>query len=149
MSDSVIKILTATIGDQLFGIEAESVSSIMERIESTEVPQAGNRIAGLINMRGRIVTMVNVRACLDMTGNRDAAQMNVSVEDGGEMYGLLFDSVDDILELPPEQMEPVPAVLDERWNGIAKGIYRLPQNLLIVLDTKKLVTASWPEGTIE
>lgn len=149
MSDSVLKILTVTIGEQMFGIEAEHINSIMERTESTDVPQAGKRIAGLINMRGRIVTMVDVRECLGMTGNNDTAHMNVSVEKGGEMYGMLFDSVDDILELPPDKMEPVPAVLDERWNGIARGIYRLPDNLLIVLDTEKLVAASWPEGAKE
>jgi purine-binding chemotaxis protein CheW len=149
MSEPLLKILTVTIGQQLFGIEAEHISSIMERTEGTEVPQAGSRIAGLINMRGRIVTMVDVRECLGMTSSNDTAKMNVSVEEGGEMYGMLFDSVDDILELPPEKMEPVPAVLDARWNGIAKGIYRLPENLLIVLDTEKLVTASWPEGTKE
>lgn len=149
MTDSITKIVTVTIGGQLFGIDAQNINAIMERIEATEVPQAGNRIAGLINMRGRIVTMVDVRSCLDMSGESNIAKMNVTVDDGGEMYGLLFDTVDDILELPSERMEPVPAILDERWNGIAKGIYRLPDNLLIVLDVKKLVTASWPEGTAQ
>lgn len=142
-ASSPVKLLSVTLGDQLFGIDISHISDILPRQDDTPVPQAGRRISGLINLRGHIVTLIHVRHCLGLACE-DQAKMNVVIEYGHELYGLLFDQVADIIDLHPGDMEPIPSVLDERWHGIGRGLFRLPQGLLILLNTDKLVEAAAP-----
>lgn len=145
MTDNTRMLLTVTVGDQHFGLDVRDVQEILPREVGTPVPQSGKRISGLINIRGHIVTLVDVRTCLGMKES-DAAKMNVTVEHDGEIYGLLFDSVGDIIEIGADDMETIPTVLNERWHGMADGIFIRPKNLLIKLNKEQLVTAAWPEG---
>lgn len=142
-ADKTIKILTVTIGAQYFGVDISRVNAILSRQECTVVPQAGERIAGLINVRGHIVALIDVRLCLGMNST-DNAQMSVMIERGAELYGLLFDTVGEIIDVNPSDMEPIPAILEERWQGMATGIFRRPDSLLIMLDDEKLIESSRP-----
>lgn len=145
MTDQPLKILSVMLGGQLFGIDIGHISDILPRQDDTPVPQAGRRISGLINLRGHIVTLIHVRLCLGLS-SQDTSKMNVVIEYGGELYGLLFDEVGDILDLDRVDMESVPSVLDERWHGLGQGVFRLPQGLLILLDAVKLVESARPEN---
>jgi purine-binding chemotaxis protein CheW len=147
MTGETLRILTVMIGEQHFGLDVSRINAIMSRQESTDIPQAGERVAGLINVRGHIVMLVNVKACLGMSG-ADCARMNVTVEHGGEIYGLLFEAVGDIVELDSDLMEPVPTILEERWQGMASGIFRRPKTLLIMLDIDKLIAIAQPEAQL-
>ncbi len=138
MTQTASKLLSVSIGEQQFGLNVNCVNTILVRKESTHVPQAGERVAGLINLRGHIVMLVDVKTCLGLTGG-DNARMNVTVDHGNEIYGLLFDSVGNLVDVDLQDMEPVPAVLDDRWRGMATGIFRQADSLLIMLDPARLI----------
>lgn len=132
--------VTMTIADQLFGIPVLSVHDVLGPQKITRVPLAPPEVAGVLNLRGRIVTAINVRRRLglpDAPGGQSG--MSVAVEYDGESYSLLIDEVGEVLSVPPEAFEGNPATLDARWREVSAGVYRLDSGLLVILDVEKLL----------
>jgi purine-binding chemotaxis protein CheW len=137
--------VTATIGGQLFGVPIARVQDVFVPERMTPVPLAADEIAGLINLRGRIVTMIDLRRRLDLRGDADApTPMAIGVEWRNESYGLLIDQIGEVLTLPAAGREPAPANLDVRLARVAAGVHRLDDRLLTVLDVDRVI-----EGTAE
>lgn len=135
-----IEFVTVTIGDQLFGLAIDRVHDVFAADRVTRVPMARDEIAGILNLRGRIVTMIDMRRCLDLPPKDGISnQMAVGIEFGGESYGLLIDEVGEVMKLPAAQQEAVPVNLDSRWRRIAAGVYRLEEDLMIVLDIDRVL----------
>jgi purine-binding chemotaxis protein CheW len=132
--------VTVTIGDQLFGMPIDRVHDVFAADQLTRVPLARGEIAGILNLRGRIVTAIDMRRCLDLPAKEDVTnQMAVGIESQGESYGLLIDEVGEVMKLPIAQQESVPVNLDPRWAGVAAGVYRLEDNLMIILDIDRVL----------
>jgi purine-binding chemotaxis protein CheW len=132
--------VTATIGGQLFGVPIARVQDVFVPERMTPVPLADDEIAGLINLRGRIVTMIDLRRRLDLRGDADApTPMAIGVEWRNESYGLLIDQIGEVLTLPAAGREPAPANLDVRLARVAAGVHRLDDRLLTVLDVDRVI----------
>jgi purine-binding chemotaxis protein CheW len=131
--------VTVTIGSQLFGLAISRVQDVFVLSQMTRVPLASEDIAGIINLRGRIVTAIDLRRRLGVSGDAGRAQMAVGIESGGESYGLVIDAVGEVLKLGAETAEPVPVNLDERLKRVASGVHRLDGGLLVVLDVDRLL----------
>ena len=130
--------VTMTIADQLFGIPVLTVQDVLGPQKITRVPLAPDEVAGVLNLRGKIVTAIDVRKALGVpAGNGES--MSVVVEHEDEAYSLLIDKVGEVLKLPRDRYEKNPATLDPRWRNISNGIYRLDGDLLVVLDVAKLL----------
>ncbi|HVT56333.1 MAG TPA: chemotaxis protein CheW [Xanthobacteraceae bacterium] len=130
-----IEFVTVHIGEQLFGLPIDRVHDVFAAERLTRVPMARGEIAGILNLRGRIVTAIDMRRCLDLPPKEDITnQMAVGIEFGGESYGLLIDEVGEVMKLPAAQQETVPVNLDARWRRVGAGVYRLEQDLMIILD---------------
>lgn len=144
MKDSAISsrdLLTIMIDDQIFGIPVLQVQDVLGPQKTTRVPLAPPAIAGSLNLRGRIVTAINMRACLGMPQSAETdKQMSVVVEHEGELFSLLFDRVGDVMSLPYSDYEKNPGTLDPAWRDICSGIYRLQGQLLVVLDIPHLLS---------
>jgi purine-binding chemotaxis protein CheW len=127
--------ITVVIGDQLFGLPILRVQDVFMPERLTRVPLAPPEIAGVLNMRGRIVTLIDMCGRLGL-GKRDDgnAPMAIGVESRGESYGLLIDSVGAVLKLDDSAREPNPINLDSRLARVSAGIHRLDGQLLIVVD---------------
>lgn len=137
-----IEFVTVHIGEQLFGLPIDRVHDVFAAERLTRVPMARGEIAGILNLRGRIVTAIDMRKCLDLSPKEDIAnQMAVGIEFGGESYGLLIDEVGEVMKLPAAQQESVPVNLDTRWRRVAAGVYRLEQDLMIILDIDSVLEA--------
>jgi purine-binding chemotaxis protein CheW len=135
-----IEYVTVTIGDQLFGIAIDRVHDVFAANHLTRVPLAPGEIAGILNLRGRIVTAIDMRHRLDLPPLKDNAnQMAVGIEFRGESYGLLIDHVGEVMKLSAAQQEPVPVNLDSHWKRVAAGVYRLEEDLLIILDIDRVL----------
>jgi len=135
-----IEFVTVTIGEQLFGLAIDRVHDVFAAERLTRVPMARGEIAGILNLRGRIVTAIDMRKCLDLPPKEDCTnQMAVGIEFGGESYGLLIDEVGEVMKLPAVQQETVPVNLDSRWRSVAAGIYRLEEDLMIILDIDRVL----------
>ena len=135
-----IEFVTVTIGEQLFGLAIDRVHDVFAAERLTRVPMARGEIAGILNLRGRIVTAIDMRKCLHLPPKEDCTnQMAVGIEFGGESYGLLIDEVGEVMKLPAVQQETVPVNLDSRWRSVAAGVYRLEEDLMIILDIDRVL----------
>ncbi len=132
--------LTITIGGQLFGIPVLQVEDVLGEQSVTEVPLSPPAISGSLNLRGRIVTAINVRKCLHLEPREGKhKQMSVVVEQGGELYSLIIDEVGDVLNMNNKDFENNPATLDPVWKNISLGIYKMDGQILVILDVPKLI----------
>lgn len=134
--------LSITIADQLFGIPVLQVQDVLGKQNVTIVPLAPTEVSGSLNLRGRIVTAVNVRQSLGLEKIEHLESyrnMSVVVEHEGELYSLIIDKVGDVLSLEKDNFEDNPATLDPVWLSVSAGIYRLEKNLMVILDVAKLL----------
>jgi purine-binding chemotaxis protein CheW len=132
--------LTILIAGQRFGIPILQVQDVLGKQRVTKIPLAPPEVAGSLNLRGRIVTAIDVRCRLDVEPREEGAkEMSVVVEHDGELYSLIIDTVGDVLNLHDSEFEPTPPTLGPAWRDIASGIYRLEGELLIILDVPKLL----------
>ena len=132
--------VTALIGGQLFGLPILRVQDVFAPELLTAVPLSPPEVAGVLNLRGRIVTLIDMRCRLGL-GSRENGQqsMAIGVESRGESYGLLIDSVGEVLKLDNQSWEPNPSNLDARLASVSTGIYRLDSQLLMVLDVDRVL----------
>src|SRR5438309_1347161 len=117
-----IEYVTATIGGQLFGLPISRVQDVFAPERLARVPLAPLEIAGLLNLRGRIVTAVDMRRRLGLPALADGrGRMAVGIEWRGESYGLLIDAVGEVLKLNAASREENPVNLDARLARVSAG----------------------------
>ena len=129
-----------TLSGQLFGIPVLQVRDVLNRVEVTPTPLTPPEILGSLNLRGRIVTAIDLGRRLGLATTPAAETgMSIVVEDGGELYSLRVDAVGEVLSLSASAFEPKPPTLDSQLRAFAAGIYRLEGQLLIALDVGRLM----------
>ncbi|MCG7392061.1 chemotaxis protein CheW [Microvirga sp. ACRRW] len=127
--------ITVTVAGQLLGMPIGRVHDVFVVNEMTKVPLAQMEIAGLLNLRGRVVTAVSLRSRLSLQDNsKTGRRMAVGLEYQGEAYGLLVDEVGEVLKLNSDEMQPNPVHMDRRWVSLSQGVHQLQGQLMIVLD---------------
>jgi purine-binding chemotaxis protein CheW len=132
--------VTMSIGGQLFGIPVLKVQDVLGTQTITRVPLAPVEVAGSLNLRGRIVTAVDVRLRLGLPKREnDKTAMSVVVEHENELYSLLVDSVGEVLSLETRDYQRNPPTLNPRLREFSDGIYRLNDSLLVVLSVSSLL----------
>lgn len=132
--------VTMTIADQLFGIPVLQVQDVLGHQRITRIPLAPPEVAGSLNLRGRIVTAIDVRLRLNLSPRlKGKSGMSIVVDLRGELYSLMVDSVGEVLSLSNDDFERNPATLDPRWREVSTGIYRLNGQLMVVLDVPRLL----------
>lgn len=138
-SGASLDYVTITIGEQLLGLPIHRVHDVFITNRITRVPRAPAEIVGLMNLRGRTVTAICLAHRLGRASTRgcaaDGADMvAVGIDHHGEAYGLIVDSVGEVLRLDRSTLEPPPINLGRGWAELAVGIHRLADRLLVVLD---------------
>lgn len=132
---------TFSVGGYYFGVEVGRVHEVILDQEMTPVPLAHPVVEGLMNLRGRIVTTVDLRRRLALPArNDDRARYGVVIEGSEELVCLLVDSVGDVLLVSSDAFEPSPETLDSAAREMIVGTYQLPGVLLLVLDSEKVLT---------
>jgi purine-binding chemotaxis protein CheW len=132
--------LTVQVGGQPFGIPVHCVHDVSKAQKITQVPLAPPEVAGALNLRGRIVTVINVGKKLGLKDSgQDAATvyMYVVIEHEGELYSLMVDSVGDVMSPSPQSFEQNPANMEQGWRDVSAGVYRLDGELLVLLDIQR------------
>lgn len=139
-AEAVNDFLTIRIENQLFGVPVLQVQDVLGSQKVTNIPLAPPEIAGVLNLRGRIVTAIDVRKRLGLSERDDNKEnMSVVVEHEDELYSLIIDQVGDVLNMAEEEYETTPATLDPVWRDVSQGIFRLEEELLVILDVSKLL----------
>ena len=132
--------VTAQIGGELIGLPILRVQDVFIPERPTRVPLAPPEIAGVLNLRGRIVTLIDMRRRLGLAPSaEDKPRMAIGVEMRGESYGLLIDGIGEVLRLDDEAREPNPVNLDPRMAKMAGGVHRLEGQLMVVLDVDRVL----------
>src|SRR5208283_5192593 len=124
--------------EEFFGVPVEQVQEVIRYQEMTRVPLVSEVVSGLINLRGQIVTAIDLRRCLGMA-DRKAGElpMNVVVRTGDGPVSLLVDDIGDVIEVSENAYESTPQNMRRQQKEIVDGVYKLDGRLLLVLNTQR------------
>jgi purine-binding chemotaxis protein CheW len=138
--ETMTEYVTATVAGQLFGLPIARVQDVFVLDRLTRVPLAAPEIAGVLNLRGRIVTAIDMRRRLGLAPAGEARKrMAIGIEYKGESYGLLIDVIGEVLNLPSSGREGNPVNLEPQLARVSAGVHRLEDRLLVVLDIDRVL----------
>lgn len=131
---------TFYLGRDLFGVAVLEVQEVVRQHEITNVPLAPSVVRGLINLRGNIVSMIDMRRLLKLAPLQDESQsINIITRVGGGLVSLLVDQIGDVIEAPDDRFEPVPPTLGSEARHIITKVCKLPEHLLMILNPDRIV----------
>ena len=135
-----LRFVTFRVCGELLGIRVDGVQEVLTARRIAAVPRVPSEVAGFINLRGQIVTAIDLRARLNLEPLAEGASwMNVVVKDGGELFSLVVDEVGDVIDVRSDLLGPPPATLGSAWRSYCQGVFQLERGLLIALDVKKIL----------
>ncbi|MCC3862209.1 chemotaxis protein CheW [Pseudemcibacter aquimaris] len=133
--------VTIWLDGQMCGIPVLEVYDVLSKQTITKIPKSPAAVAGVLNLRGQIVTAIDLRKRLKLKDREDdSEEMNVVVEFQSEPYSLIIDRVGDVLSLSDDAFEKNPVTLEAHWQEVSTGIFRLEEELLVILDIEKLLS---------
>lgn len=140
-----IDYLTFSVGDQNFAVKAVEVRDVLRRQTLTPIPLAPRQIAGLMNLRGHIVTAVDLHKVLERDPPAEERGMSIVVEHGGEPYCLVVDQVGDVVSVDINEVESNPGSMNQDLAGLSAGVVKMEHNLIVMLDLDRLfgLSQSW------
>lgn len=139
---STCEFVTFRIGEQLFGLSVTEIHDVFRPAKMTPVPLSGSEIAGVLNLRGRIVTAIDAHSRLGLRHRENSMNdqsIAIGVEYGGESFGMLIDEIGDVVRLDDGDKEQNPVNLDATWSSVSRGVYRLEGRLLIIMDIDRML----------
>lgn len=145
-----LKVLVVKLCDQQFGVPVTLIRDIFKPNNLTEVPLSSPEVWGVVNLRGRIVTAIDLRTLLALPArNENEKFMMVALEYETELFSIVVDSVQEVIDLKAEFLESNPSTLVDRLKEMSQGIYKLENELLCILDLKKIIAISTKNCTGE
>jgi purine-binding chemotaxis protein CheW len=144
------QLCTFLVDDLHLGIDVTDVQEVIRFQQMTAVPLAPEVVLGLINLRGQIVTVLDLRAMLGLPALQgDDLPTNVVIRGGqDEAVSVLVDSLSDVVDTDDADFEPVPPTLSGPARDLVLGAYKLPDRLLLVLDTERVRSVQRPSAAI-
>ncbi|NJD76772.1 MAG: chemotaxis protein CheW [Candidatus Methanoperedens sp.] len=143
-SNGELQLVVFTIGSEEFGVEIMNVQEIIRMTNITRIPQAPGYIRGIINLRGRIIVVINLNVIMGMESKEQDENTRIIVASIGDtVMGFVVDSVSEVIRLPEKNVEPAPAVIASRiGTEYVLGVGKLDNRLLILLNLGKVLGAS-------
>jgi len=136
-NEALVEVCSVRAGATLFGIPIQHILEIVGSARPQPIPLAPGFVGGLMHYRGDVLTTVSLRYLLDLPP-LDGAQDILVLESAGGCFGLLVDSVCEVLTVSGIDYEPNPSILDERRRALLAGAYKLKDSLLVMLDPERL-----------
>jgi purine-binding chemotaxis protein CheW len=137
LKDKHLTLITFYLGDFIFGIPAEKVVEINKDLEITPVPLADEFILGIMNLRGHIVTVMDLQKKIKLQGDLNY-RLNLIIKKDNELLSFLVEKIGDILEVPVAKLEETPDRIEGLDRDYIENIYQLPDRLLLLLNVNKL-----------
>ncbi len=138
---NVSQLCTFWVNGLYFGIDALRVQEVIRTLPVTWVPLAPPEVEGLINLRGRIVAAVDLRRRIGLPARPEGREpMNVVIESDDGAISLLVDEIGDVIEVDETHLERPPETLAAGARELIRGVHKLPDRLLLVLDTDRTVS---------
>lgn len=143
----LLQLVSFNIGSEEFGVDILKVQEINRMVEITRVPQAPNYVEGVINLRGKVIPIVDLRKRFNLEVKEyDKNTRIVVVDISGNIMGMVVDSVSEVLRLPSNTIEPPPEIVANINSEYIKGVAKLEDRLLIFLDLSKVIDVSEMSG---
>jgi purine-binding chemotaxis protein CheW len=140
-----LHMVTFRVGSELFGVPIAVIQEIVRVPTITHIPQAPSFIEGVINLRGRVITVIDMRKRLQhQISNQDEDSRKrriLVVEANNRLIGVIVDEVSEVLKISDDKVEPAPPMVAGISNQYIKGVGKLDHNLLILIDIEKVLTA--------
>lgn len=132
--------VTLFLDKHMFGVSVLRVQDVIIPDRIAMIPLAPAEVMGAINLRGRIVTVIDLRARVGLPpADRTRQLTSVTVPVDGELYSLCVDSVGDVLSVASNLIEPLPPTVDARWRHLSSSVVRLDQGLMTLLDIDRVI----------
>lgn len=136
----VLQLVTFKLGDEEYGIDILKVQEINRMTEITSMPKAPFFVEGVINLRGKVIPVVNLRKRFGLGLKEIDSQSRIIVVDIGSTVGLIVDSVSEVLRISSDTIEPPPPITGGVGSEYIMGIGKLEDRLIILLDIDKLLS---------
>ena len=132
--------LTAYVNDHYIGVAIRNIQDVIGPQAITQIPRARHAIAGVLNLRGRIVTAIDMHERLEelCRGNKES-RMGVIIEAQDELFSLLVDHVEDVMSINDDDIEQVPPTLNSLWQDVCCGVYQMQGRIMILLDIERVL----------
>jgi purine-binding chemotaxis protein CheW len=148
-ADDGAVVLGVRLGEEDYGINISKVREIMKRSTITPVPRQPAYVEGVMNVRGTIIPVVNLRKRFDLKGEPTANQHTVIVDSSEGMVGILVDSVSQVIRLPLDHIHPAPPIASGVEGEYLRGICRVGDRLLLYLDVEKILRKATPVSMLQ
>ena len=139
----MLQLVVFSVGKELYGVGIDSVQEIVRVPDVTEVPDAPAFLEGVINLRGKVIPVIDLRRRLRLQGKEKTKSTRVLVTENeggtGGLAGLLVDSVSEVRKVRPDEVEAPPEMVSAIGVEYITGVAKVEDNLIIVLDIKKIL----------
>ncbi|WP_428568504.1 MAG: chemotaxis protein CheW [Solidesulfovibrio sp. DCME] len=140
LENELLQLVTFAIGEEEFGIDILKVQEIIRIMDITKVPNSPPHVEGVINLRGKVIPVIDLRCRFDMASRDHDRQTRIIVLDlHGTTVGFVVDAVSEVLRLQSDTVEPPPPVVSGIDSEYIRGVGKLENRLLILLDLEKLL----------
>ena len=137
----LLQLVTFSIGDEEFGVDILKVQEIIRTMEITKVPRAPMFVEGVINLRGKVIPIIDLRKRFGLeTKSHDKNTRIIVIEITNMIVGFVVDSVSEVLRIPASTVEPPPPVVAGLESEYISGVGKLEDRLLILLDLNRLLS---------
>lgn len=141
VSEDILQLVSFNIGTEEFGVDILKVQEINRMVEITRVPRSPDFVEGIINLRGKVIPIIDLRTRFNLQiTDHDKNTRIVVVDIEGQTMGMIVDSVSEVLRIPASTIEPTPEVVTSVDSDYIRGVAKLDNRLLIYLDLAKILT---------
>src|SRR6056297_170577 len=139
--EELLQLVTFSIGEEEFGVEILKVQEIIRMLEITRVPKAPDFVEGVINLRGKVIPVIDLRLRFGLKAKKHDKKTRIIVIEINQMIvGFVVDSVSEVLRIPAGTIEPPPPVISGLDSEYISGVGKLDDRLLIMLDLNRLLS---------
>src|ERR1700690_4028305 len=138
-STDLLQLVTFTLGDNEYALDIHCIQEVNRMGQITPLPDAAKYVEGVINLRGKIVPIINLRTKFGLESKIDASQSRIIVVEAGKTIGMIVDSVSEVLRIPSDIIEAPPDIAVSGTSRYLTGIVKLPNRLISMLDVGELL----------
>ncbi|MDX8409911.1 MAG: chemotaxis protein CheW [Mariprofundales bacterium] len=143
------ELLTCRVGEQWIGFRVQNVREVVTKQLRTEMPLAPDCVMGLINLRGKVITEIEVRLVVGLPPRGEDQPLHVAIVEtsNGEDFGLIVDDVGEVAELDFDSFESTPRSLGQVWIQVSEGVMKQKDRVIVVVNVDRFISLTIPAGS--
>jgi purine-binding chemotaxis protein CheW len=142
-SNEILQLVTFRLGNEEYSLDILSVQEIIRHMELTRVPKAPQFVDGVINLRGRVIPVLDLRKRFGLSADENTEDTRIIVVDiSDKTVGFKVDAVSEVLRLPADTVEPPPSIVTDVDSEYIKGVGKIDGRLIILLDVTKILNST-------